>query len=223
MAKGAKKLDEATENEVTERLAAVRRAKTLDELCEALRVLPRGDAGYHAMRRLQPPFKTFGGAKPTEEEQALSWDATRLLVVEESLDDARIVPRRGVREAPPASGERPAATNDAGESPDGAELSGSPGVSDSRGALDEGEATASEDVDPGADPIEVVPALEKALKDAGAAVRKVTAERLPGGKGRVVIVPKEGPKTVLDVPAEQWAGTPAAIARGVVESMGGEA
>lgn len=208
MAKGAKKLDEGLEQDVQDRLRAVKQARSLDDLLGALHALPRGEAGAHALRRLQLPLRAFGGPKPPDEEQALSWDATRLLVVEESLDDARLVLRRGAREESPApeSGERESATNDAGG---GAEL---PAV----------EPPAGEEVDPGADPVEVVAALEVALKSAGAAVRKVTAERLPRGEGRVVVVPKEGPKTVLDVPAEQWAGTPAAIARGVVEAMGGE-
>lgn len=87
MAKGATKkkaLDPEVEAKVQELLGAVKRPKTLQDLHAALVVLPRaGEAGTEAMKRLQLPFKTFGGPTPGEDDQAVSWSPTHLLVVGE--------------------------------------------------------------------------------------------------------------------------------------------
>jgi hypothetical protein len=214
-ARKKKPLEPEVEAKVNELLGAVKRPRTLQELHAALVALPRsGEAGAEAMRRLQPPFKNFGGATPGEDDEAISWDKTHLLVVsDEGLEGARLVPRRGAASEVPRSEERPRASNDGEElqeqAPEGAEgvegTEGAEGAEGSRGA-------------PGADPDELRVALMEACK-----VNKIDAKRVEvvaaSRGGRVTFVPGEGPKKVLTLDAETWAQSVSVIVAGLVEAL----
>jgi hypothetical protein len=215
--KAKKELDPELKAQLDSLVSAVKRPKTLDDLLAALQALTTGsEAANLALKKLRDlmPFKTFGGTTPDESEGAVSWDAKRLLVIEADLADAKIVARRGMRdEAAPKSGERPQATND-----HGGETPGEPSQEGGEGA-----AAATADgsaVDPGADPDEVAKTLYEALKARGEKVSKVTGQRLPGGRGRVV-VKVEGPPKAFDISRDDWGQSPAEIARGIVAAMGG--
>jgi hypothetical protein len=218
-ARKKKPLEPEVEAKVNELLGAVKRPRTLQDLHAALVALPRsGEAGAEAMRRLQPPFKNFGGATPGEDEEAISWDKTHLLVVgDEGLEGARLVPRRGAAPEVPQSEERPRASNDgeelqeAPEGDEGAEghaegvegAEGIEGAEGSRGA-------------PGADPEELRVALVEACKASKIDAKRIEVVATPRG-GRVTFVPGEGPKKVMALYAETWGQGVSVIVTGLVE------
>ena len=217
-ARKKKPLEPEVEAKVNELLGAVKRPRTLQELHAALVALPRsGEAGAEAMRRLQPPFKNFGGATPGEDDEAISWDKTHLLVVgDEGLEGARLVPRRGAAPEVPQSEERPRASNDGEElqeqAPEGAEgaadderTEGAEGAGGSRGA-------------PGADPDELRLALVEACKASKIDAKRIEVVAIPRG-GRVTFVPGEGPKKVMDLDAETWGQGVSVIVTGLVEVL----
>lgn len=210
-----KPLEPEVEAKVNELLGAVKRPRTLRELHAALVALPRsGEAGAEAMRRLQPPFKNFGGAMPSEDEEAISWDKTHLLVVgDEGLEGARLVPRRDAAAEVPRSEERPRASNDGEElqeqAPEGAEgderAEGTEGAEGSRGA-------------PGADPDELRLTLVEACKASKIDAKRIEVIATLRG-GRVTFVPGEGPKKVMDLDAETWSQGVSVIVTGLVEVL----
>jgi hypothetical protein len=217
-ARKKKPLEPEVEAKVNELLGAVKRPRTLQDLHAALVALPRsGEAGAEAMRRLQPPFKNFGGATPGEDDEAISWDKTHLLVVgDEGLEGARLVPRRGAASEIPRSEERPRASNDGEElqeqAPEGAEgaadderTEGAEGAGGSRGA-------------PGADPDELRLALVEACKASKIDAKRIEVVAIPRG-GRVTFVPGEGPKKVMDLDAETWGQGVSVIVTGLVEVL----
>jgi len=216
-ARKKKPLEPEVEAKVNELLGAVKRPRTLQELHAALVALPRsGEAGAEAMRRLQPPFKNFGGATPGEDDEAISWDKTHLLVVsDEGLEGARLVPRRGAASEVPQSEERPRASNDGEElqeqAPEGAEGEGVEGAEGAEGA--EGSRSA-----PGADPEELRVALMEACKASKIDAKRVEVVATPRG-GRVTFVPGEGPKKVLTLDAETWSQGVSVIVAGLVEAL----
>lgn len=210
MAKGAKKkeLDPEVEARVKELLDGVKKARDLEALRDGLVALARGgDAGAEAMRRLQPPFRTFGGAVPGEEEQAISWDQGRLLVVEDGLESARLVLRRGQGEEAPPSGEQKAASNDEREGAQSASAEGT------------GETLGPDPETTGADPETLKAALLEAFQANKIEVLRAGVKRGPRGTGLVELFPKEGPKQVLHLDAETWGQPASAIVSGIVEAM----
>lgn len=216
--KSEAKIDPLFEERVRGLFGDVKRARSLDALLVAMVELGRGDARGDAacaaaIKRMRHPFAypTFGGDPPAETEPALSWDKTRLLQCDDGLESAKIVARRDANDqlAPPPGvrkdeiREKPAA-NDQGEPANTSELA-------------EGE-----EADPGADPDAVRAAVEEALAERKVKLRKVLAERLPGGAGRIVITPTEHPRVEFKLKAAEWAKSPVAIARGIVQAMGGD-
>lgn len=216
-AKKKKELDPEVEARMLELVQGVKKAKSLDELLAALRAVVRGgEAGQEAVWKLRPPAFTFPtfGPPPDGEEPAVSWDKTRLLVVEEEgFSTARLVARRDVDEASapkaPSSRQQPRAEND-GELQEGA----------SDVASDETPLAPAAAVEAlGADPNEVAAALIVAFPQHGITARRVTAKRRSGGGGVVSIVPNEGPTKTIDLGPEVWSESLQTIVGGIVESM----
>ena len=201
-AKKKKVLDPEVEARVVEMMGALKDARDIQGYCRALVVIGgEGEAAREAQWRLKPPFRSFGGP-PVEEEGVISWSATHLLVIEEDLAGARVKMRRGGGEASVPASSAPSSHEDARDD-------------DSR-PVEEPQAPA------GADPDLVVKELTEAFRSANVKHGKVTAGRRPGGGGCVMVQPSEGPKKAFELGATDWAESPAAIARGIVQAMGGE-
>lgn len=214
MAKGATKkkaLDPEIEAKMQELLGAVKRPKTLQDLHAALVVLPRaGEAGSEAMRRLQLPFKTFGGPLPGEDDQAVSWSPTHLLVIgEEGLESARLVQRRGVSSEAPKSEGRPRASNDAKDAQEG---QGS--TDDSSSENSEGGSSSSS----GPDPEALRLALLEACKKHKVEARKIEVRAVRSG-GQVLFSPPEGAKKTFDLDEATWGEPVETIVAGLVEVL----
>ncbi len=221
--KGAAKTSEKTEQDllfeakVRDLLHGVKKARNLEALREALLTLVKGGkAEAEALSRMRHPFTypTFGGPPPAETEPALSWDKERLLVCDDGLESAVIIPRRDANDLLPAATPAPKSETRARAQNDG---DSDPGErvfersDDAPAPPQDGGTEPAPEPDPGADPDEVAKAVQEVLSSRSLKA-KVKAQRAPGGGGRVMVVPGSNPQVVLSFVPRDWAKAPERIA-----------